>query len=439
MIAHSSRIFRGALFATTAPIMSAARESIATAPAALPRRVRRFVTLLGIVTWAVLALNLIRPGALGWNGHIKGEDYAHFYTLGRLVADGRADLLYDTSGQSAYLSTAIPGAPPTFFIPVYGPQVALGFRPLAAIPYVPSLILWSAITIAVFWACCLATLRACPNLAWCRRDVLLLIAASPALWQLVLHGQNSIVAMASLTAGGMLLQRRSDLAAGAALGILFYKPQLALAVGAVLLVTGRWKAILGMAATTIAQVAIAWMAFGGETLIAYARMIQQLPSLTYLLEPKLYLMHSFRAFFAMLPGVSPYAVPIAIVLSLFALVRIIRHWRSGHDDRVSFAALLIGTVLISPHTSVYDLVIVAPAMMLVADAWIGGGVPASWSWRWIVVAAAYVLPVWPTASKMLFVQPMVIALAWMLFEATRIETRQAVTATETGVPLRSAV
>jgi hypothetical protein len=419
--------------------MSAARESIAPTAAALPRRVRRFATLLGIVTWTVLALNLIRPGALGWNGHIKGEDYAHFYTLGRLVADGRTDLLYDTSGQSTYLTHAIPGAPPTFFIPVYGPQVALGFLPLGAIPYLPSLILWSAITIAVFWACCLATLRGCSNLAWCRRDVLILIAASPALWQLVLHGQNSIVAMASLTAGGMLLQRRRDLAAGAALGILFYKPQLALAVGAVMLVTGRWRVILGMAATTIVQLAIAWLAFGGETLIVYARMIQQLPSLTYLLEPKLYLMHSFRAFFAMLPGFSGYAVPIAIALSLFALARIIRHWRSGHDDRVSFAALLIGTVLISPHTSVYDLVIVVPALMLVADAWIGAGVPTSWSWRWIALAAAYVLPVWPTASKMLFVQPMVIALAWILFEATRLEDRQAITATETGVPLRSTV
>ena len=295
--------------------MSAPQQPVPE-PAALPRRARRFAVLLGIVTWAVLALNLTRPGALGWNGHIKGEDYAHFYTLGRLIADGRADLLYDTAGQSAYLRTVIPGAPETVFIPVYGPQVALGYLPLAKLPYLPSFLLWSAITIAGFAACCFATYRACPNLAPHRRDVLILVAASPALWQLVLHGQNSIVAMASLTAGGILLRARRDVIAGAALGILFYKPQLALCAGAVLLVTGRWRAIAAMGGVTLLQIGAVWAIFGEGTLVAYARMIQRLPTLTYLLEPKLYLMHSFRAFFAMLPGVKLVAVPLAVGLSL---------------------------------------------------------------------------------------------------------------------------
>jgi alpha-1,2-mannosyltransferase len=414
------RAIGGAPLATACPIMSVATPSSVPEPAALPRRVRRFAALLGIVTWAVLALNLTRPGPLGWNGPVKGEDYAHFFTIGRLVADGRADLLYDTAGQSAYLRKAIPGAPETVFIPVYGPQVALAFSPLARLPYLVSFLLWTAITVAGFAAACYATYRICPHLAARRRDVLILAAASPALWQLVLHGQNSVVAMVSLTAGGILLRERRDLLGGAALGILFYKPQLALTIGAVLLLTGRWRAIAAMAGVTLVQLGIAWAVFGEQTLVAYAGMIRRLPSLTYLLEPKLYLMHSFRAFFALLPGVKPYAVALSVALSVVAIARIVRCWRPGLDDRTSLAAVLIGTVLISPHTSVYDLVIVVPALMLIADAWIETGVAGTtWSPRWVVLSAAYVLPVWPTASRLLFVQPMVICLAWLLIESTR--------------------
>lgn len=382
-------------------------------------RVRRFVALLGVVTWAVLLLNLLRPGPLGWNGHIKGEDYAHFYALGRLAAEGRADLLYDTRGQTTYLAQAIPGTPPTVFVPVYGPQVALLFRPLAAVPYIPSLVLWSAITIAGFFACCLATLRWCPNLTMHRRDVLLLAAASPALWQLVLHGQTSIVAMASLTSGLLLLRARRDVLAGAVLGVLFYKPQFALTIGAVLVCTGRWKAVAAMGATTLLQLGGAWMAFGLPTLGAYARMIQRLPTLTYLIEPKLYLMHSLKAFFSLLPGIRTAAVPLSLAASVAALVLIVRHWRAARDERLGVAALLIGTLLISPHTSVYDLVIVAPALMLLADRWIGDGSRTGWSARWVALAAGYVLPIWPTASQLLLVQPMVICLVWLLVDSTK--------------------
>ncbi len=399
-------------------------------------RVRRFVALLGVVTWAVLILNLLRPGPLGWNGHIKGEDYAHFYTIGRLAAEGRADLLYDTRGQTAYLSQAIPGTPPTVFIPVYGPQVALLFRPFAAFAYLPSLLLWSAITIAGFLACCLATLRWCPRLIPHRRDVLLLAAASPALWQLVLHGQTSIVAMASLTAGCLLLRARRDLLAGAVLGILFCKPQFALTIGAVLVLTGRWKAVAAMGAATLAQVGAAWAVFGLPTLIEYARMIQRLPTLAYLIEPKLYLMHSLKAFFALLPGIRAVALPLSLIASLAALVLIVRHWRSARDERLGFAALLIGTLLISPHTSVYDLVVVAPALMLMADRWISDGTPGR-STRWLVLAAAYILPIWPTASRLLFIQPMVICLAWLLVDSTRREA-EASTRTDANGAVSSA-
>jgi hypothetical protein len=52
-----------------------------------------------------------------------------------------------------------------------------------------------------------------------------------------------------------------------------------------------------------------------------------------------------------------------------------------------------------------------------ADQWLADGEAKGWSTRWVMLAAAYLLPIWPTASQLLFVQPMVICLTWLLLES----------------------
>ena len=42
-------------------------------------------------------------------------------------------------------------------------------------------------------------------------------------------------------------------------------------------------------------------------------------------------------------------------------------WRSGASLEVRYPALLLATVLVSPHLTVYDLVILAPAFLLLSD------------------------------------------------------------------------
>jgi len=391
----------------------------------LPPKARRIVTVLGVTIWIVLGVNLARPGILGFNGHVKGEDYAHFYTIGRLVAEDRHELLYDTAGQAKALPRIIPGAPQSYFIPVYGPQVALTFRGYSSVSYLPSLALWTLTTVALFLVCCYVTWRACARLHAHRADVLLLTLASPALWQLVLNGQTSAVAMAALTGGWLCLRRQRDVLAGLAFGVLFFKPQFALALCVVLAVTGRWKVLAGMAITTMMQVGIGWAYFGEGVMLEYAGMIARLPSLAHLLEPKLYLTYSFRSFFAMLPWIKIYALPLSMACSLAVLTRVARHWGARMDEDVNFAALLLATILVSPHSSVYDLVIVMPALLILGDRLLvsAGETASAIPWRgpgWSLLGAAYLLPLWSTASTVLYVQPLVICLVWLLVEATKV-------------------
>src|SRR5687767_3001077 len=152
----------------------------------LRRRIRRWSLVSALAFATVFVLNLTPSGVVGLNGHLKGQDYVHFYVLGRLAVDGDASLLYDTQGQANYLRAAVPGADLTFFVPVYGPQVALAFAPFAWFPYLASLALWLVTTLIAYALCCMAALRFVPTLKPFRTELILLALASPALWQLLI-------------------------------------------------------------------------------------------------------------------------------------------------------------------------------------------------------------------------------------------------------------
>ena len=380
----------------------------------LRHRIRRWSLVAALTFAAVFAVNLSTSGVVGLNGHLKGEDYVHFYVLGHLAANGNAALLYDTRGQAAYLTTVVPGADLTYFVPVYGPQVALAFAPFAWLPYLPSLALWLATIFVTYAICCRAALGLVPRLQPYRREIVLLAAASPAFFQLVIHGQNSVIALASYTAGWLCLRSGRRFLAGVVLGCLFYKPQLAVALCAVLLFTGGWRVLLGMALSAALQLAAAAAYFGHAALVEYANMLRSLSAITALIEPKLYLMHSFRAFFLMVPGLEPIALAASLACSAWLVFVLARRWATRLDSDLCFALVLPAAVLVSPHTSVYDLVLLTPALIVIADRLLAlhDTVPRrQLTWSWALLALVYLLPAWSTASLWLHVQPLVPCLA----------------------------
>jgi hypothetical protein len=56
-----------------------------------------------------------------------------------------------------------------------------------------------------------------------------------------------------------------------------------------------------------------------------------------------------------------------IVSAAFVLALLIFSWRSQLSLGIRYSALLIVTVLVAPHLTVYDLVILAPAFLLLGD------------------------------------------------------------------------
>jgi hypothetical protein len=117
----------------------------------------------------------------------------------------------------------------------------------------------------------------------------------------------------------------------------------------------------------IAQILAAWLWYGWGPLVAYLHVLRRVGSAAAVLEPKLYLMHSLRAFWDLLLGRGEIAFALYALTAGLPIVLAIVCWRKPVALELRFAVMLLATVLVAPHLTVYDLVILAPAMLWIAD------------------------------------------------------------------------
>jgi len=301
------------------------------------------------------------------HGLLKGTDFLHFYTLGRLALQGRGDLLYDMQAQSLLAQKLVPEPAGSYYVPLYGPQVSLFFAPLATLSYGWALTAWLALNVLIYGLCCHAVWKKCANLQSARWTVLILAIAFPGFFHLLAWGQTSGLALACFTLAYLALQRDRPLVAGMAIGFLIFKPQLGLAAAVIFLFAREWKAVAGAVASALAQLAVGWLHYGTEIMQDYLRALMHLRDVLPLLEPRPYQMHSLRSFWSLLlpwPGV---AFGLYVATALVVLAITVRCWRSKASVEIRYSALLFATVLVAPHLTVYDLVILAPAFMLLGD------------------------------------------------------------------------
>jgi hypothetical protein len=118
----------------------------------------------------------------------------------------------------------------------YPPPFLLIATALAFLAYIPALVVWQAASLGAFM-----------SLMWKlvpRWETILLVLAAPVTLVCVTHGHNGFLT-AFLLGGGLLLLERRPLAAGLLLGCLIYKPQFALIIPPLLLITRNWRAIGG--------------------------------------------------------------------------------------------------------------------------------------------------------------------------------------------------
>ena len=242
------------------------------------------------------------------------------------------------------------------------------FAPVATLSYGWALAIWWVVSGLLYAACCYSVFRACPNLRGHGLTAAILTGANPAFFHLIAWGQTSAVALACFTLMFFALRGKREFLAGVFLGCLAFKPQLALAPAVVFVAIGAWKVWAGSVISAAAQLSVGVTYYGVAPLRAWIGRMWHVRSVLHSLEPRPYQTHCLRTFWSMLIPASGLAFVLYLVTAIVTLVVTIAVWRRRDTAlALRFPALLLASVLVAPHLTIYDLVILAPAFLVLAD------------------------------------------------------------------------
>lgn len=329
---------------------------------------------------SIVFLFLYSHGLLDYADRPLGTDFSSFWSAGHLALQGRAAQAYDW-GAMAIAQREIFGTeklspwsyPPVFFLIV---------TPFAMLPYLPAYFLWQGTSLC---AAAAAYRKILP-----RRDALVFGFGFPAVFICLGHGQTGFLT-AALMAGGLLALRKHEIIAGVLFGLLIYKPQFGVLLPVVLAAGGYWRAFAAAAITVLAAVGVTYLVWGWPVWQAFFDSLSL--TRTVVFETGDTGFEKFQSAFSWVrlwqgPVALAYALQAAVALAVAAAVFWI--WRNRVSFALQAAALLTGSLLVSPYTLDYDFVVFGMALaFLVAHGLSQGFQP----WDKTLIAMAWFVPV----------------------------------------------
>ena len=404
---------------TGSPRVNASSPFASAVAGLTPRRLRAQAVLLAICLWGVCALDFATPGLFDRAGNIKFQDFLPLYASARMIAHGRTSELYDQRALAAEESRII-GQPLAVRLPnLYGPQVSLLFVPFSRLPFLTAASIWAALSLLIYGGCVYAVFRLCPSLAPYSRIVAVAAMAFPPLFHFFVRAQVSALVLACFTAAFLAFRSRHDWIAGIALGLLVFKPQFLIAIPLVLLLARSWACFSGLAISASAQLAFARVYFGPVVMRAYVETLWHISRWIGNVELDLapIQMHSLRSFWALLIPWSTAALALYLISSIVIIWIAAASWKSSSPLALRFAAPTLAAVLVNPHLFVYDLLVLASALLLVVE-WSVSNVQRHSVALLALSYLAFILPLFGPLSRWTHVQlsvPVFVALLWTLW------------------------
>lgn len=395
-----------------------------------PRRLRAQAIVLALCLWGVCAVDFATPGPIDRAGNIKFQDFLPSYISAQLIAQGRASELYNQQVTAAAMRSLVPpigDREPThpvlrnLVLPnLYGPQVGLFFTPLTRFSFPVAARIWVAASLLIFFASVYSVWKSCAALRPHFGMVAISALAFPPLFHFFMRGQNSALVLTCFTAAFLAFRADRTWLAGIALGFLIFKPQFLVAIPLVLLLSHAWKPLTGLLLAAGAQLAFARIYFGPTVMHAYFGTLWHMSGVIGASELSLapIQMHSLRSFWTLLIPSPQLALVLYILCSIVTVILAAAVWESSAPLSLRFSALTLAAVLVNPHLFVYDLLVLAPALLLLAD-WTLSNLqhPSAPTLR-LLTYLAFVLPLFGPLSRWTHLQlsvPVFAALLWLLF------------------------
>ena len=277
---------------------------------------------------------------------VYGNDFVVFWVAARVVFEADVLDLLDVERFAEHLRNV--GLSDVHWL--YPPHAIAVFLPFGPLPFGTAYLAWSAIGLAVY----ALAINAHGGNRW---STLASVAAPAALLNL-LFGQTGFLSTALLVAGLRLAGAR-PIVSGVLFGLLSYKPQLGLVVPFALLARRQWVEIAAAVVTVAGLVLCSILMFGTEV---WERYFHHLSTLS---EAPLYNLHSAEVFVgARVAGLgTTSALALQIVVSVATIASAYWALRRVTSERVRLAVVLVGTLLASPHTLAYDMVLAAAGVI----------------------------------------------------------------------------
>ena len=352
-------------------------------------------------------------------------DFVNVYTAGVVVHEGRPAGAYDWGEQknrqdklTQSVSKADSSIQDSGFIPWLYPPMFLGIAWLVAFfPYFIALGVYSVLGFVAFGA----TLR---KLAPQYKETKWALAAFPGVFINLFSGQNGFITTALLAAGLFLLEE-SPIVAGIAFGALSYKPHFFALIPLVLIVGRYWKALASTLVSAALCAGLSLIVFGFESWQAFASGLAA--TRTNILEIGtdrwLGILHSVFSMVRVLGGGVQTAYAIQTIVAGCAVLDLLWIWsRKSSSLAVRGASLAAALLLASPYSFVYDQVLLAIPIALLARQGIQNGFL---SYEKTFLFALWLLPflVQDSGKNFMFplTPPMLIGLMWVCWRRMRVE------------------
>ena len=348
-----------------------------------------------LVALALLAAFVLGAGFLiatsnGLNdrfGRPLGTDFSNVYAAGSYVLDGQAAAPFDPARQFAREQTIFGQA--TQFYGWHYPPFFLGLAGLlATMPYWLALIAWQGVTLLFYLLAMRAIVSPHPEVT-SDRLWLLLALAFPAVFINLGQAHNGFLTAALIGAALTQLDRR-PLVAGMLIGLLAYKPQFGPLIPLVLITTGRWRVFAAAAATVAVMTIAVTLAFGVDVWSAFLATGKF--TRTVVLEQGgtgWYKIQSVFSWVRMWGGGIAFAYAAQGAVMLAVAAALIWLWRSPAAFPLKAAGLLIGSLLATPYSLDYDLMLLAPAIAYLA---LDGFARGFGAYEKTILAALWIVP-----------------------------------------------
>jgi hypothetical protein len=238
-------------------------------PAPLRRRLWQGGIALALFVATLGVGNFVIAPDKALDRHVLGQDFIAFYTAGTFANQGRFDDLYNFDAVRSFQSQVASEAKLDMhgsFGPFWNPPFyAWTFAPLAKLSFFHAVLIWTAANVIALLGSVVLLCRMLPadwkiapqSAGWfnCGRDwktillVPLLVIISMPLIQALSHGQNTCISLFIVCLIVTAWRSRQAELAGMACGLLFYKPQLAAVLAAMLTINLGFRALAGLTLT----------------------------------------------------------------------------------------------------------------------------------------------------------------------------------------------